>query len=62
VRLDRKATLISLLVVLDIRCARRCATWESEAAWRSLLDDLIGRGLSAPSFVILDGAVRGAGH
>ena len=29
---------------------------ESEAAWRSLLDDLIGRSLSAPSFVIIDGA------
>ena len=29
---------------------------ESEAAWRGLLDDLIGRGLTAPSFVIIDGA------
>src|SRR4051794_15439791 len=29
---------------------------ESEAAWRSLLDDLIGRGLTAPTFVIIDGA------
>ena len=29
---------------------------ESEAAWRSLLDDLIGRGLATPSFVIIDGA------
>ena len=29
---------------------------ESEAAWGGLLDDLIGRGLTAPSFVIIDGA------
>ena len=29
---------------------------ESEAAFRGLLDDLIGRGLTAPSFVIIDGA------
>jgi len=29
---------------------------ESEAAWRSLLDDLVSRGLPAPGFVIIDGA------
>jgi putative transposase len=29
---------------------------ESEAAWRGLLDDLIRRGLTEPSFVIIDGA------
>jgi len=29
---------------------------ESEAAWRSLLDDLVSRGLKAPEFVIVDGA------
>ena len=53
VRLDRKATSISLLVVLGIRrdgqkvlLAVRNMGGESEAAWRSLLDDLIGRGLS----------------
>jgi putative transposase len=63
VRLDRKATSVSLLVVLGIRrdgqkvlLAVRNMGGESEAAWRSLLDDLIGRGLSAPSFVIIDGA------
>jgi len=63
VRLDRKATSISLLVVLGIRrdgqkvlLAVRNMGGESEAAWRSLLDDLIGRGLTAPSFVIIDGA------
>ena len=31
---------------------------ESEAAFRGLLDDLIGRGLATPSFVIIDGAAR----
>jgi transposase-like protein len=63
VRLDRKATLISLLVVLGIRrdgqkvlLAVRNMGGEGEAAWRGLLDDLIGRGLTAPSFVIIDGA------
>jgi transposase-like protein len=52
VRLDRKATLISLLVVLGIRrdgqkvlLAVRNMGGESEAAWRGLLDDLICRSL-----------------
>ena len=63
VRLDRKATSISLLVVLGIRrdgqkvlLAVRNMGGESEAAWRGLLDDLIGRGLSEPNLVIIDGA------
>jgi len=63
VRLDRKATSISLLVVLGIRrdgqkvlLAVRNMGGESEAAWRGLLDDLVWRGLQAPSFVIIDGA------
>jgi len=63
VRLDRKATSISLLVVLGIRrdgpkvlLAVRNMGGESEAAWRSLLDDLVSRGLPAPGFVIIDGA------
>ena len=63
VRLDRKATSISLLVVLGIRrdgqkvlLAVRNMGGESEAAWRSLLDDLVSRGLQPPSFVIIDGA------
>jgi transposase-like protein len=63
VRLDRKATSISLLVVLGIRrdgqkvlLAVRNMGGESEAAWRSLLDDLILRGLRVPDFVIVDGA------
>src|SRR5689334_7791049 len=63
VRLDRKATSISLLVVLGIRrdgqkvlLAVRNMGGESEAAWRSLLDDLIARGLRDPAFLIIDGA------
>jgi transposase-like protein len=63
VRLDRKATSISLLVVLGIRrdgqkvlLAVRNMGGESEAAWRSLLDDLVSRGLKTPNFVIIDGA------
>jgi len=63
VRLDRKATAISLLVVLGIRrdgqkvlLAARNMGGESEAAWRNLLDDLVSRGLRAPDFVVIDGA------
>ena len=63
VRLDRKATSISLLAVLGIRrdgqkvlLAVRNMGGESEAAWRGLFDDLISRGLPAPGFVIIDGA------
>ena len=62
-RLDRRATSISLLVVLGIRrdgqkvlLAVRNMGSENEAAWRSLLDDLVSRGLPAPNFVIIDGA------
>src|SRR3954470_7617904 len=63
VRLDRKATSISLLVTLGIRrdgqkvlLAVRSMGGESEAAWPGLLDDLVSRGLQPPSFVIIDGA------
>jgi putative transposase len=62
-RLDRKATNISLLVVLGIRrdgqkvlLAVRNMGGESEAAWRGVLDDLIARGLQTPEFLIIDGA------
>ncbi len=79
VRLDRKATNISLLVVLGVRRDgqkvrltvknmggsasrfQRRSRWnsagggESEAAWRSVLDDLIARGLCTPEFLITDG-------
>jgi putative transposase len=63
VRLDRKATSISLLVVLGIRrdgqkvlLAVRNMGGESEAAWRAVLDDLVARGLRTPEFLIVDGA------
>jgi transposase-like protein len=62
VRLDRKATNISLLVVLGIRSDGQkfllsvCNMGgESEAAWRGVLDDLVGRGLRMPQFLIIDG-------
>ena len=62
-RLDRKATGISLLVVLGIRrdgqkvlLAVRNMGGESEAAWRGVLDDLIARGLRTPEFLVIDGA------
>ena len=63
VRLDRKATNISLLVVLGVRrdgqkvlLAVRNIGGESEAAWRGVLDGLVARGLPTPEFLITDGA------
>ena len=63
VRLDRKATSLSVLVALGVRrdgqkvlLALRNMGGESEAAWRALLDDLVARGLAAPELVIVDGA------
>ncbi len=63
VRLDRKATSLSVLVALGVRrdgqkvlLALRNMGGESEAAWRALLDDLAARGLAAPELVIVDGA------
>jgi putative transposase len=63
VRLDRRATSISLLVALGVRAdgqkvllAIRNMGGESEAAWRALLDDLLKRGLSTPELIIADGA------
>ena len=62
VRLDKKATSISLLVVLGVRrdgqkvlLAVKNMGGESEAAWRTLLDDLVARGLKTPEFLIIDG-------
>jgi putative transposase len=62
VRLDRKATNVSLLVVLGVRrdgqkvlLAVKNMGGESEAAWRGILDDLIARGLRTPEFLITDG-------
>jgi putative transposase len=63
VRLDRKATSISLLVVIGVRqdgqkvlLAIKSMGGESTDAWRSVLDDLIKRGLRRPEFLIVDGA------
>ena len=63
VRLDRKATSISLLVVLGVRAdgqkvllAIKSMGGESAEAWRTVLDDLIKRGLRDPEFLIVDGA------
>src|SRR4030081_688656 len=63
VRLDRKATSISLLVVIGVRAdgqkvllAIKSMGGESTEAWRSVLDDLIKRGLRPPKFLLVDGA------
>jgi len=68
VRLDRKATSISLLVAIGVRqdgqkvllgvrnMGVRNMGGESEAAWRALLDGLVSRGLQRPDLVIVDGA------
>jgi len=62
VRLDKKATSISLLVALGVRAdgqkvllAIKNMGGESEAAWRALLDNLVSRGLRTPELVIVDG-------
>jgi putative transposase len=62
VRLDRKATSVSLLVVLGVRAdgqkvllAVKSMGGESAAAWRSVLDDLVRRGLRQPELLLVDG-------
>jgi transposase-like protein len=62
VRLDRKATSISLLVVIGVRTdgqkvllAIKQMGGESTEAWRTVLDDLIKRGLRRPELLIVDG-------
>jgi putative transposase len=62
VRLDGKATSISVLVVLGVRAdgqkvllSVKSMGGESAAAWRSVLDDLVGRGLPRPELLIVDG-------
>src|SRR3954449_2333620 len=62
VRLDRKATSISLLVVIGVRedgqkvlLAVKNMGGETTEAWRAVLDDLIKRGLRKPEFLIVDG-------
>ena len=62
VRLDRKATSIALLVVIGVRAdgqkvllAIKQMGGESTEAWRTVLDDLIRRGLRRPALLIVDG-------
>ena len=62
VRLDRKATGISLLVVLGVRrdgqkvlLSIKNMGDESEAGWRGVLDDLVARGLRTPEFLMTGG-------
>jgi len=63
VRRDGRVTKASLLIVVGVRetgervlLAVRIATGESAAGWRSVLDDLMGRGLAAPQLCIIDGS------
>jgi putative transposase len=63
VRLDRKATAISRLVVIGVRAdgqkvllAIKSMGGESTEAWRAVLDNLIQRGLRRPEFLSVDGA------
>jgi putative transposase len=63
VRLDKKSTSISLLIALGVRqdgqkvlLAVKNMGGESDAAWRTLLDSLVKRGLKRPELVIVDGA------
>src|SRR5512142_471322 len=63
VRLDNRATSLSVLVALGVRrdgqkvlLGLRNMGGESEAAWRAVLDDLVARGLGMPELLIVDGA------
>ena len=63
VRLDRRATAISLLVVIGVRedgqkvlLSVKNMGGETTEAWRDVLDDLLQRGLRRPEFLIIDGA------
>ena len=63
VGLDRKTTSISLLIVVGVRAdgqktllAIKSMGGESAKAWRTVMDDLVGRGLRRPEFLIVDGA------
>ena len=63
VRLDKRATGLSLLVALGVRrdgqkvvLGLKNMGGEGEAAWRAFLDGLAARGLGAPELAIIDGA------
>lgn len=62
VRLDRRATTLSILVAMGVRedgqkvvLAMCTLGGESESAWRELLDGLIARGLRVPQLLLIDG-------
>ena len=61
-RLDGRVLSIPLLVLLGVRrdgqkvlLAVKNMGGETEAAWRHVLEDLLGRGLKAPELLIVDG-------
>jgi putative transposase len=63
VRLDKRATGLSVLVALGVRrdgqkvlLGLENMGGESEAAWRAFLDGLAARGLGRPELAIVDGA------
>jgi transposase-like protein len=63
VRLDKRATGLSVLVALGVRrdgqkvlLGLKNMGGESEGAWRAFLDGLVARGLGAPDLAIVDGA------
>ena len=63
VRRDGRVTKAPLLIVVGVRehgervlLAVRIATGESTAGWRSVLDDLVERGLAAPQLCVIDGS------
>jgi transposase-like protein len=63
VRRDGRVTNAPLLIVVGVRAtgerillAMRIATSESAAGWRSVLEDLVQRGLPAPELCITDGS------
>ncbi len=63
VRLDKRATGLSVLVALGVRrdgqkvlLGLKNMGGESEAAWRTFLDGLAARGLGRPELAIVDGA------
>jgi putative transposase len=63
VRLDKRATGLSVLVALGVRrdgqkvlLGLKNMGGESEAAWRAFLDGLVTRGLGTSELAIVDGA------
>jgi transposase-like protein len=63
VRRDGRVTKAPLLIVVGVRetgerilLGMRLATGESAAGWRSVLEDLVQRGLAAPQLCIIDGS------